>query len=703
MKNIYFLFIVLVPFCSISQKFYGQKLIDSLLVELPKMKEDSLKVNTFYNISWEYQYIEPKKGIYYGKKIIELSKKLNWNEGISKGLHVVGVNQHYASDFKNAIKNFNLAISHASNTKSIISNLDFLALCYKSTKNYPKALSIFNQSLTLAEKIKDLKLIQTEYNNIGIFYYDIKNFPKSIEFYKKALLISRKNKDNDSEYIALANIAGSYSKSNNLKQSLYYEQQALDIGLKNKFNFYVTDTYVRIGTGFNNLKEYNYAIKNFEKALEIDKEINDFYNSSVCYEGIGISYFEKKKYNLALKYFNKAKKINITNDVKKFIATNSTNLGKTYFELSKEINKTEFLKKSILNFTNAIKVESEIGDLENISLNYSLLSESYKLLGNYKEALNSHEQYMIYKDSVFNSDNKETIKNLEDKREIELRDKEIKINKLSLEAKEKQKWYLLGGLGLLTIIGGLLFYQSRKRKQINSKLQILNKNLDSKNLELDQANKAKTRFFSILNHDLRGPVNNLIFFLQLQNEAPELLTEENTKRMQDKTMSGAKNLLASMEDILQWSKSQMENFKPQPENLLVNQLFEDTKKVFSGYLKITFEYQNPDNIEIFTDENYLKTIIRNLTSNAINSFTTTENPSITWKAWQSEKQRFLSVTDNGTGINEEKLKALFDESEFTGTKSGLGLYLIRDMAKAINCEIEVDSKLGEGTTFTLKF
>ena len=146
----------------------------------------------------------------------------------------------------------------------------------------------------------------------------------------------------------------------------------------------------------------------------------------------------------------------------------------------------------------------------------------------------------------------------------------------------------------------------------------------------------------------------------------------------------------------------MENFKPQPKNFSVKQLFDDTKKVFSGYLRISFEYQNEQNIEVFTDENYLKTIIRNLTSNAINAFTTTENPKIIWKAWQEDNKTFFSIQDNGPGASQEQLKALFEDTEISSAKSGLGLYLIRDMAKAIDCEITVNSVIGEGTTFTMK-
>ena len=124
-------------------------------------------------------------------------------------------------------------------------------------------------------------------------------------------------------------------------------------------------------------------------------------------------------------------------------------------------------------------------------------------------------------------------------------------------------------------------------------------------------------------------------------------------------------------------------------------------------MNIKIEYQNPDNIEIFTDDNYLKTIIRNLTSNAINilvfpSAVEGQFPTIIWKAWQQDKISYLSITDNGPGANPEKLKALFEESELGSTKSGLGLHLIRDMAKAIDCEISVDSTIGVGTTFVLK-
>ena len=266
---------------------------------------------------------------------------------------------------------------------------------------------------------------------------------------------------------------------------------------------------------------------------------------------------------------------------------------------------------------------------------------------------------------------------------------------LIVDAK-KQRIFLISGLALVGIILLLLFKQSQNRKKTNQKLQLLN-------AELDEANKTKARFFAILNHDLRSPVSNLIHFLHLQKENPELIDEAMALRMQTKVISGAENLLSSMEDILLWSKGQMENFKPQFHPFPIAGLFEETQKHFSSVENIEISFEDPENIILNTDENYLKTILRNLTGNAIKALDKTANGKIIWKTWQENKQTFLSITDNGPGGTQEKFKALYDDSEVIGIKSGLGLHLIRDLATAINAKIEVVSKPDFGTNFTIIF
>ncbi|MBK6966085.1 MAG: HAMP domain-containing histidine kinase [Bacteroidales bacterium] len=358
------------------------------------------------------------------------------------------------------------------------------------------------------------------------------------------------------------------------------------------------------------------------------------------------------------------------------------------------ISKKQLLVDAEKYLTDAVNYSKQSNVQQNLMFAYGKLSELEEARGNYKKALEYiNLNYEIYI-SIFSQENKNKIATLESRQKLLAKDKEIAIKKLSLQQKQKQQWYYIGVIFLLSIIGGLLFYQSRNRKKINQKLQLLNS-------ELDQANNAKIKFLGILNHDLRSPVSNLIDFLHLQKDSPDLLDDETKNRIEKSTLTSAENLLTSMEDILQWSKSQMENFKPQPRDVFINSVFEDTKNHFSGVKKVNLLFENPDNIQINTDENYLKTILRNLTGNAIKALIDVENPTIIWKAFQKKNKIYLSVTDNGPGANKAQFKALYNDKEVAGIKTGLGLHLIRDLATAIDCEITVDTRVGFGTTILL--
>jgi signal transduction histidine kinase len=125
---------------------------------------------------------------------------------------------------------------------------------------------------------------------------------------------------------------------------------------------------------------------------------------------------------------------------------------------------------------------------------------------------------------------------------------------------------LIIGLALLAVIGGLLYWQNQTKKRTNTTLLHLNN-------ELDEANKIKARFFAILSHDLRSPVANLINFLHLQKEEPDLLTPELAEMHQKRITESAENLLENMESMLLWSKGQMQHFKPQVKSIAVEDSF----------------------------------------------------------------------------------------------------------------------------------
>lgn len=661
----WYCYFLLFSITAFSQQKEGKELVDSLLIAIPKMKADTIKAHALSDLAYNYRNIDPEIGLKYGKEALSLSKTLKWNDGIALSYRAIGTNQSTNSEYEHAILSYETALKYTLNKKITSLILRGMGLVYIYQSNNTKALEINHRTLKMFEELKDSKGMAGVLLNIGVIYFNLKDYNKAIAYQKRSLAINQKIGNKTSSMGNYGNLANCYT----------------------------------------NLKQFEKALDYYKKALEIADELGNKPSKALALDNMGQLYFELKQYEKALDFINASYAINEEIGNEDDLSTNLAIIGEIYIQKAKlekgAATKNSYLQKAIANLNQSLLVKKKLGAKDAIAANYEQLALAQKLQGNYKAALTSYELYTLHKDSIYNAENKETIKNLEDQRTIDLKNKEIQLNKLTLESKEKQKWYFMFGILALGIIGSLLFYQSRNRKKVNEKLQLLN-------VELDQANKVKTRFFSILNHDLRSPVSNLIHFLHLQKDNPELLDEESKKRMENKTILGAENLLNSMEDILLWSKGQMENFAPKLKKITISSLFEDTRKHFSSEEKVTFTFENEQHLELYTDENYLKTIIRNLSGNAIKALSgfvprNGEKPVIQWKAWRAHNQTFLSITDNGPGGTQEQFKALYDEKEVVGIQSGLGLHLIRDLAKAIDCNIEVDSKPNVGTTFILSF
>ncbi len=638
-----------------------QKQIDSLLIRLKNVNIDSSKVNIFNKLAINYQYIDQLVGEKYVLKALQLSRKIEFIKGESDALLSLINYQIDKGENEKALVNCKIVknIFKAQNDICNLTNIEIVeGNIFTSLRRNGEAINSFFTAQKLYESCKSpsmkAKVIRTNVG-LGNLYNDINNHKKAIFYYNKAIALYKKEPDKQFEI-------------------------AMTTGNK--------------GLVYHAMKKYELALKNYAYAEGIVLKTSNMIGIAYIKSWYSITYMSMKKFELSIQKANESLKYIDKLNIEFLKANQIQNIGFCYLSLYKEKPKKEYLYKAKKYIIESIELNKKINDLSGISQSLDNLSDFYVIDHDFENALLIFKESRKYKDSIYNSDTKETIKNIEDKQTITLKSKQIEINKLDIATKEKQKWFYISGIGLLIIIGGLLFYQSRNRKKTNQKLQLLN-------TELDQANKIKTRFFSILNHDLRSPVANLIHFLHLQKENPELLDEATKTRMQNKTIAGAENLLASMEDILLWSKGQMVNFKPEPKKIALNQLFDDTKKVFSGYQQIKIDYKNPQDISLFTDENYLKTIVRNLTSNAINAFTTTTKPHIIWKAWQENNINYLSITDNGPGANQEQFKALYDDTQVVGIKTGLGLHLIRDLAKAINCEIKVSSTINQGTTITI--
>ncbi|MGV3695729.1 ATP-binding protein [Flavobacterium sp.] len=538
-----------------------------------------------------------------------------------------------------------------------------LARCYLIQSQIYQYKADFTQqaayglkSIEIAKKIDDKELLEINYRNLAMLYLDHEDYQKALDFSKKSLEYATLLKDTKRISMANGAIGETYSMMYVDDKADYYFRKSYEASTKINYPMGTAWTL----TNWANIKKGEEALKMREEAQKIWNAISADNIMSITNLGqIGLLYHEKAM----------AKNVS-------------------------ESQRKQFLDKAENYLFESIKKSKKSGNTTTYIESAEVLAEIYFAKKDFEKAYLLQNEYETLSDSLYSQENKNRIAALESKQKLMEKDQQIAIKQLTIKQNERQKWLLIASLVFLGIIGGLLYKQSRNRKKNNQLLQNLN-------TELDEANKTKTRFFSILNHDLRSPVSNLIDFLHLQKNSPDLLDDETRTRIEDATLNSAENLLYSMEEILQWSKSQMENFKPQPKKVAVSSLFEEVQNHFSSEENIRFAFENPESLQLHTDENYLKTIIRNLTGNAVKALRDIENPTITWRAWQKNKQTFLSITDNGKGATDAQFRALYDEKEVSGIKSGLGLHLIRDLAKAIDCEIFVDTKMKSVTTITL--
>ncbi len=643
----------------IAQEKTENRKIDSLFKTLSKVKVDTSRVGLLNEIGIEFLTLDPNKGIVYSNQALQLSKKIKWDDGIALSLRSIGQNYAVLGDIEKADKYFEQAFPFAESKLNKVLIYRAKGTIYNEKANYQKALECYFKALKIAEEIKDYTELARMYRAIGSTYVRIKNPKKALFYFNKSLGINMKL---------------------NLKEQVGRNMQ--NIG----------DLYFRG-------KNYPLAISYFSRALTIANKLDD--KDGIAFLNLEISLIlkEQEKFEESLKYLKVGKKIALEIKNYRYIANSKLDEAQLYLTQYQK-DSTNFKKRLLLFKSETLLLESiqdfkESRDNINIGICLNTLAEVYLKTKKNKKAAIAALDYARITELIFNEKSKETVKNLEDQRTIDLKNKQIEINKINIENQEKQKWFYVAGIGFLFVLGGLFFFQSRNRKKTNKELQILNS-------DLDQANKTKIRFLSILNHDLRGPVYNFIHFMQLQKESPELLDEETKNEIETKTISTAENLLASMEDLLLWSKGQMDNFKPQPKTIDVQNLFDDTKNHFAGEERVQIIFENLDNLQIITDENFLKTIIRNLTGNAIKNLKEKPDATVIWKVYRVNNKINLSISDNGSGVNQDQLRALFDDTEVVGIKTGLGLHLIRDLAKAIDCEISVESRVGEGTTFVLK-
>ena len=523
----------------------GQPLVDSLLKELPKMKEDTNAVKLLSNISFTYNTINPDEGIKFGEKAIKLAEKINWKAGLAGCYTNLGVNYDIGkSDYPKALEYYHkaLKINEGLGSKyGVAGNLGNIGILYSSQSDYSKSLEYYHKALKIFEDIGNQYGIVTILGNIGVIYFYQSDYPKALEFYHKALEIDENLGNKDGIARHLGNIGIIYSSQSDYPKALEYYYKALEIAeeIGNKLGI------AKILNGIGNVSmyqsDYPKALEYYHKALTMHEELGNKFSIAINLGNIGNIHSYQSDYSKALEYFNRALKIceelgnqsSIANNLgnlgniylkqsdfpkalefyhkaikiedllgnKSGVAVNLGNIGELYLKQAQDSviknseNKLELMLNKEINLNRAIDysqksidILKEIGELNGQSIILNNLASAYELKGEYKEAFETYKEHKRLQDSIFSMEKQKEIANLDAKRDNELKDKEIIILQTEKKAQQFQS-YLLGG-GVLVLLGafGIAFLRFREKKKLSEKLAIQNTEIEKQKSIVEEKN-----------------------------------------------------------------------------------------------------------------------------------------------------------------------------------------------------------------------
>jgi len=246
-------------------------------------------------------------------------------------------------------------------------------------------------------------------------------------------------------------------------------------------------------------------------------------------------------------------------------------------------------------------------------------------------------------------------------------------------------------------------------KTAEHKINQQKKEIERQRDELTLLNATKDKFFSIIAHDLKNPFHSIIGFSDLIKRKLGAIENDKIEEFVDMINESSKSAYQLLENLLQWARSQTERMAFNPEELEIDKLIEEiinVQKIQAEQKDIILDNRSIKGLKVKADKNMTETILRNLIGNAIKF--SNSGGKVICSTTPAGGYVEISVIDNGVGIQEKKLKSLFslDQVESSAgtageTGTGLGLVLCQEFTRRHSGKIEVTSKPGKGSTFTV--
>ena len=423
MKYLYlfFVFAFLVSPCNIVQA----KNLDSLWgVWQDETQHDTNRVRALHNVIWyKYLFTDPDSAFYFSQIHYDFAKNIGNKKEMASALNKQALVFFYKGDYKQSIEFHNNSLKikkEINDQKGIAVSLLNLGLVYRSQGNYAKAISYYTDSRKQYESINDQKGIASCLNNIGIIHHSQGDYDKTIDYFTQSLKISEEADDK----------AG------------------------------IASQLINLGNVLKQKGELEKALSNYEKCLIMYAELNDIRRQAIALSNIGSVKRTMGEFSEAMEYYLKNLTINEKLGNKKGMASTYGNMANVELQQSN-------IKKAIEYGNKSVNIAQEIGASSPLRDGTVLLSEAYRLNGNYQKAFEMYKLHIATRDSMESEANQKEVIRQEYKytyeKESALQEKEHQSVLLVEKTKQEQQQIIII-MSIISLIGVIIMFRILAKK-----------------------------------------------------------------------------------------------------------------------------------------------------------------------------------------------------------------------------------------------
>lgn len=649
----------------------AQSKIDSLTQSLTNAKSDSIRVLLLVKLSDEYQYENIDRAQIYASEALAIAEKNNWNWALAESTLRMAFLGTIMGDYTTALKYDNrylLSARNMNDSSTAAKALNNIGQDYSDLGEYDDAYYYLTQGYKAARSIQDSLLQAICLQNLGHVFKELGQYDIALSHFTISAKLSQKIGDLDGEAYVADEIGALYLNKKEFDKAEESLLTALRVTRQRKINVIEPRTLTK-------LAELSFERKEFERSLAYYDSANQLYAAS------------KNVFGMASIKLGKGK---VLAQQRKFVES---------FKLIDEaLSSSKLLNARIL----------EIDCYEQLSL----LAEQN---GEFKKSLDYYKNFKATRDSLFNQEFVEKL--FQDLRfETQTKDSEIAELSLarSLQAAEMKRQGFIRNIfavsaSLTAILLFTVYRSGQRRIRINKLLMEHQEEIKRRSIELEQLNQVKDKFFSIISHDLRSPINALAGILDLMDR--DQIKPEEFSRLVKELKVQFNHTKTLINNLLDWALLQMDKLKIQPEKINLRQLLDENFRLLSSLHLKEIEMVNhiPEKLFAFADLNTINLVFRNL---ILNSIKFTETGGKIWvDAKENGKELIISVADSGVGIAPEIQAIIFEKTSGYSTRgtanekgTGLGLILCKEFVERNGGHIWLESEPGKGSTFffTLK-